>query len=205
MFFFHSANSYETEDEIILDLVTYQDDDIIKFVYMKNCENFFKGKNIKPPNLCRYRIPKHEVLKSDPEPFHLTKIRSEGGRDNEVLFGCIELPIYNYDLVNGKDYKYLYGQTGLFKDAALVKVNVKTKEALHWHPPKDVIPSNPYFVQRPGGTREDDGVILANCTGAKSAESFFLVLDATTMKEICRANMWVGFGAMIHGAFFPEN
>ena len=167
---------------------------------MKNLHTGFRGMTFTPPNVVRYRIPKSEITKTNPESHRLAAIPEEG-RDNEVL-GNMELPTINYDMINGKDYNYCYGVTGLFKDSKLVKINVKTKESTYWEPPKNVMPSAPWFVSSPGAKSEDDGAISANCTGANGAESFFLVLDAKTMKEVCRANMHVGMGLMIHGNWF---
>lgn len=151
----------------------------------------------------RYRIPKTEVLKDDPEPYRLPRVY-DNGRDNEVLASC-ELPVYNYDMVNGRDYKYVYGMSGMFRSSDICKVNVKTKETITWNPHDDnIISTNPFFIQRPGGKAEDDGVVVANCSGANGVESFFVVLDARTMKEIGRANMHVEMGMMIHGNFFAK-
>lgn len=203
MFFFHSANSYETEDEIIIDLCAHRDDYALRFLYMKDCESMFKGETIHPANLSRYRIPKKEVLKSDPEPYTLPRIY-DNGRDNEIL-GSLEMPVYNYNMVNGKEYEYCYGTAGVFVHPTLCKINVQTKESTYWKPEnKNIVPSCPFFIARPGATEEDDGVILANCTGANGLESFFLVLDAKTMTEICRANIHVELGYYVHANFFPS-
>ena len=76
---------------------------------------------------------------------------------------------------------------------------------LFWKSEKGVVPSLPMFMPTPGGTAEDDGIIITNCTGVNGLKSFFVVLDARTMEEIGRANIpfHVGFG--IHGNFFQQN
>ena len=141
-------------------------------------------------------------MKNDPEPYRLPKIY-DNGRDNEILGSC-ELPVYNYDMVNGKEYTYVYGMAGLFNNpTTLCKINVKTKETITWAPhDNDLIATNPFFIARPGAKAEDDGVIVANVTAANGKESFFLVLDAKTMREVCRANMHVEMGMMLHANFF---
>ncbi|KAJ3190819.1 hypothetical protein HK101_008331 [Irineochytrium annulatum] len=72
---------------------------------------------------------------------------------------------------------------------------------------KDHFPGEPVFVPRPGGTAEEDGVlvsvVLRGKTGSKEAESYLLFLDPRTMKEVARAEMGrahvVPFG--FHGNF----
>lgn len=125
--------------------------------------------------------------------------------DYEILSGGVELPVINYDKFNGRRYSYCYGITGFIIDTTICKVNVDTKETIHWYPPKNIYPSAPQFIGRPDGIDEDDGVVVANCTGVNGVQTFFLVLDAKTMQEVGRANMSVGFGAMIHGNFFSDN
>lgn len=49
------------------------------------------------------------------------------------------------------------------------------------------MPSEPIFVARPGGTKEDDGVLLTVALDAKRKLSCLIILNAQTMKEIGRA------------------
>jgi beta,beta-carotene 9',10'-dioxygenase len=65
------------------------------------------------------------------------------------------------------------------------------------------LPSEPVFVPRPGGTAEDDGVVIAvilDVTGDEPS-SFLVVLDAATFTEVARATVphVVPFG--LHGEF----
>ena len=86
----------------------------------------------------------------------------------------------------------------------LVKVNVNTKSSTYWVPPDEVVPSIPIFIANPSGISEDDGLILTNCTGINGVKSFFVVLDAKTMEEVCRATMPVDAVFGIHANFFPQ-
>jgi len=56
---------------------------------------------------------------------------------------------------------------------------------------QDCVPSEPIFVQRPGGTDEDDGIILSTVINLLPDQPIFLViLDAKTFTEIARAEVW---------------
>ena len=170
-----------------------------------NCRNLFRGKEIAEANLVRYRIPKAEVLKRDVvEPYTLPLMGKDGGGHDFEVLGYMEGPVYNYPMVNGKDYTYCYGITGFCMQAKLAKLNVKTKECITWGAGSgDVLPTFPSFFPRPGATEEDDGVLVSACTGANGEKSFLLVLDARNMEEVCRANMPVNMGMALHGNFFP--
>ena len=65
-------------------------------------------------------------------------------------------------------------------------------------------PGKPIFVPKPGGA-PDNGVLLSVVLAANRSTSFLLVLDATTMREIARAQVphVVPFG--FHGSFVPTN
>ena len=83
-------------------------------------------------------------------------------------------------------------------------MDVTTKTSLYWNPPDKVVPSIPVFIPNPNGTSEDDGVLVTNCTGVDDVKSFFVVLDAKTMEEVCKANMPVDAVYGIHANFFQH-
>ena len=68
-------------------------------------------------------------------------------------------------------------------------------------------PGEPTFVGAPGGTAEDDGVVLSVVLDGARQATYLLVLNASSMAPIARlysapaANVTMGFG--IHGAFVP--
>jgi beta,beta-carotene 9',10'-dioxygenase len=57
------------------------------------------------------------------------------------------------------------------------------------------------FVARPDAEREDDGVLLSVVLDARSETSFLLVLDASDLSELARAEVphHIPFG--FHGQF----
>ena len=63
------------------------------------------------------------------------------------------------------------------------------------------VPGEPIFVPRPGGTDEDDGVVLTVVLDSTLLRSKLVILDARTMSEIARAEMKTIFPMGFHGAF----
>ena len=93
----------------------------------------------------------------------------------------------------------LRGPNSRFVDQ-LVKADVRRGEALTWHDP-GTFPGEPIFVRRPGGRRDDDGVVLSVLLDAGRRSSALVVLDARTMEEVARASVphHIPFG--FHGVY----
>ncbi|MFT7808890.1 retinoid isomerohydrolase [Arapaima gigas] len=127
----------------------------------------------------------------------------------EVLFSsprqAFEFPQINYSRSCGKDYTYAYG-LGLnhFIPDRICKLNVKTKETWVWQEP-DSYPSEPLFVQTPGGLEEDDGILLTIVVspGAAQKPGYLLILNARDLSEIGRAEVEVTFPVTFHGIYKP--
>ena len=83
---------------------------------------------------------------------------------------------------------------------ALVRHDLETSTSLFWHEP-GALPGESCFVPRPGGVDEDDGVILSSLIERDGASSL-LVLDARTMREVCRVAIdRVRVPSGFHGSF----
>jgi carotenoid cleavage dioxygenase-like enzyme len=72
-----------------------------------------------------------------------------------------------------------------------------------WHEP-GCYPGEPVFIDRPGGSAEDDGAILSVVLDSSTERSFLLILDSETFEEVARAEAphHIPFG--FHGQFFRE-
>ena len=66
-----------------------------------------------------------------------------------------------------------------------------------------VFPSEPLFVGRPGGTAEDDGVLLFLGYETVRRESFLGVLDAAGMRELARVYCGTRCCISFHGQWIP--
>jgi carotenoid cleavage dioxygenase-like enzyme len=117
--------------------------------------------------------------------------------------GGMELPRVERS-VTGRRHRYAYGQaTHREGQNGLVKVDCETGTAQEWWE-ESVYVEEPSPVQRPGGKREDDGVVVATALDVDREQTALLVFDAETLAVEARA--WLPhpepFG--FHGRFFPS-
>jgi carotenoid isomerooxygenase len=118
-------------------------------------------------------------------------------------FGC-EFPRINYEMCSGVEYKFLYTNA---RDGGLIKINLETKEKIHWVE-DDVVIFDPLFIASPNCSSEDDGIIMSaffrnstpNSTGV-------LILDAKNLEEIARCefiNLPTAIPKPFHTTFVPS-
>lgn len=188
-FSFHHVNAFEDGDDLVVDLVGYDDAAIIDAFYVNRLED--SANELPIGTLRRFRLP-------------------VSGRRRAVVAEtlsptCIELPSFDYPRMSMRaDHRYVYG-VGLhdrqgFYDQ-LVKLDLTDGSARTWHEPGHY-PGEGVFAGRPGRTAEDDGVIMSVVLDAGRGTSYLLVLDAHTFTEVARAELPhpVLFG--YHGQFY---
>ena len=189
-FSFHHVNAYEEGDELVVDLATYENADIVQSYYINRLSD--EDHRLPYGRMERFTLDlKRKVLKSR----------------NIVSQECIELPHIDNDSCKANpEYKYVYGcgmngehEEGFYNQ--LVKINMKTGANAVWYSEGNY-PGEAIFVPHPKRTSEDHGVLLSVVLDAKSNHSFLLILDAKTMQEIARAELphSVLFG--YHGSFY---
>jgi beta,beta-carotene 9',10'-dioxygenase len=187
-FCFHHVNSFQTEkDSLLVDLVAYPTARIIQQLKLSHLR---AGRAIDFGKLRRYRVdlPSNKVERVW-ESTH-----------------CLELPRLHYSRVNSRAYDYVYGvsadpEHSTFYDR-LVKLRVNTDQAEYWHQPH-TYPGEPVFVPHPEGQDEDHGVLLSVILNATSGNSFLLVLEASTMRELARVELPTLIPHGFHGMFDP--
>jgi carotenoid cleavage dioxygenase-like enzyme len=188
-FSFHHVNAFEQGNDLVVDMNTYENADIIQGYYMNRLSQ--KEQKLPFGRIERFVIDVEKaVLKSR----------------NIISEECIELPNFDYQNYNKRpDYRYVYGcgikaehQEGFYNQ--IVKIDVQTGDHLQWHLP-DNYPGEPVFVPRPDRKTEDDGVLLSVVLDAYQQNSYLLILDAKNLKEMGRAALphAVMFG--YHGSF----
>jgi carotenoid cleavage dioxygenase-like enzyme len=85
---------------------------------------------------------------------------------------------------------------------SLAKADWKTGTFKKWQPQDgESCPCEPVFVQRPGATEEDDGVVLTIVINRGGTHSILIALDGKTFEEIARADMPQVYGLGPHGSF----
>jgi beta,beta-carotene 9',10'-dioxygenase len=192
-FSFHHVNAFERGEELVLDLVAYDDAAIVDALYL---DRLRAGA---PPEAAEGRLLRYRV-----------GLESGTVAEEELSDAALELPRIDYRERNSRPYRFVYG-AGVHRDGSdepadfidqLVKVDVKSGEAKTWWEPRSY-PGEPVFVPSPRPDRdEDDGVLLSVVLDGGSANSYLLVLDAATMEEVGRARVphHIPFG--FHGQYF---
>jgi beta,beta-carotene 9',10'-dioxygenase len=171
-FAFHHVNAFELGGDVLVDLVTYPDAAIIDQLYLDRLRS--TNGATATGALTRFRIGASETVARE----KLSDVR-------------LELPRFDYRRRAGCRYRYAYGVgnevTGNFLDS-LVKLDLDRGAAMNWHE-DGCYPGEPVFVETPGMANEDDGVILSVVLDARAATSYLLILDASTFRELARAEV----------------
>jgi beta,beta-carotene 9',10'-dioxygenase len=182
-FSFHHVNAFERGEEVVVDLCAYPDAGIIEDLYL---EHLRAGKPITPAALTRFRLdlPTGEVTQE-----------TLCDRD-------LELPRINYGSCNERPYRYAWGNGagpgGWLEE--IVKADTHDGGTISWSE-ANCFAGEPVFVAEPGAGREDAGVLLSVVLDATRQRSFLLVLDATHMNELARAEVPHHIPFSFHGQF----
>jgi carotenoid cleavage dioxygenase-like enzyme len=181
-FAFHHVNSYEDGDEVVVDLCTFADAQVIEDLYL---ERLREGKPVAPAHVERFRITPGDAT-----------VTSE-----RLLDEPLELPRINYMRCNERPYRYVWG-VGIGSGwlDRIVKGDVMQRRSTVWSE-DGCFPGEPVFVASPDAREEDDGVLLSVVLDGHTGRSFLLVLDAHSLEELARAEVphHIPFG--FHGQF----
>jgi torulene dioxygenase len=187
-FAFHQINSYDEGDNVVVHLSTYENYDMINSLYLDVVKSTAATKELPPATITRV------VLKD------INESTTTGTAMVTNTSTFIELPTISssYSL---RPNKYVYGVSSAGISSlwdSIVKVDMDALYANPTNPPKGAIkrfarpqctPSEPIFVPRPGGTREDDGIILLVELDGNKGKSALVILDASTFEEVGRAEV----------------
>lgn len=185
-FIYHHANAYERDDEIVIDLIAFDDERAVTGLTLSNLRH--DNPNLPRGDLCRYTVP----------------LSGDGVRREELHQGPVEFPMINYRVVNGEPHRYVYlaetdGNSSLPTD--ITKVDVESGTVRRWRE-SNTHPGEPLFVPRPGAEREDDGVLLSVVLDPEADQSRLICLDATTLEELGRAHLPHRLPYGFHGQFY---
>ena len=185
-FVYHHANAYERGDDIVVDLVAFDDERAVTGLALSNLRR--DDPDLPRGDLCRYVVPLSG---------------GEAARD-ELYRGPVEFPVINYRAVNGERHRYVYltetdGGSSLPTD--ITKVDAETGTVRRWRD-SGTHPGEPMFVPRPDGDREDDGVLLSVVLAPEADRSRLVCLDAATLRELGRARLPHRLPYGFHGQFY---
>ncbi len=184
--FGHTANSFEKNNEIIIDMPYFSSSNIND---MRVDNILEKGQSIDEYNsFSRFTInlEKREINKE------------------KIVDDFIELETIHYKKHNEKEYQFTYGpsqlKTSKFFDR-LIKIDVKNKSVKYWIE-ENTFPGEPIFVPHPSAKTEDDGVLLTVFLDGKTGKSFMHIMDARSFTELARINLSQHIPFGFHGQFY---
>ncbi len=189
-FCFHHVNAFEEDGALVVDLVAYEDAEIVEALYLGRLQ----GEGRLPYfGLRRYHVP------------------LDGGEArSEAIAPGMELPRINYFRHNARPYRYAYGM-GFDHEGGgegfltrIQKADVDAGSTIEWYE-SGSYPGEAVFVPSPSAAREDDGILLSLVLEPATETSFLLVLDARDLGEICRARVPHPIPFGFHGQFFADS
>jgi len=193
-FAFHHVNAYGENDNIILDIITYPNANIISDIsghgYLSGPQGN-KDENLHESKLMRYSLSlKDSTIQS--------KVLSDTS---------FELPRIN-EQYNARAYRYVYGSDlRPLKEPTdlrpIYKIDTQTLQTFSWSEP-GLLPGEPVFIPNPKANAEDEGIIVTLVLDAVKQSAFLLMLDGTTFKEIGRAYTPFPIQVGLHGKFFSK-
>ncbi|KAH7574265.1 hypothetical protein ACOSP7_008338 [Xanthoceras sorbifolium] len=198
---FHFINAYEEKDEegrvtaIVADCCEHNaDTTILDKLRLQNLRSF-KGEDVLPDaRVGRFIIP------FDGSPFGKLEAALDPNEHGRGMDMCSINPAYL-----GKKYRYAYAcgaQRPCNFPNTLTKIDLVKKKAKNWYD-EGAVPSEPFFVARPGATEEDDGVVIS-LISEKNGDGYALLLDGSTFEEIARAKFPYGLPYGLHGCWVPK-
>lgn len=184
---FHHVNAYERGNELVLDLVAFEDHSIVEALSLSTLRS--SSPNVPGGEFRRYHID----------------LDGETATGETLFPGPIEFPTTHYAEANTHPYRYCYGvgkDPGSFNDR-LHKIDVEHVTDEAWEE-EGLHPGEPLFVPEPDGDEEDDGVLLSVALDAEKERSCVLVLDAAAFEEIARAYLPSALPFDFHGSFYLD-
>jgi carotenoid cleavage dioxygenase-like enzyme len=182
-FSFHHVNAFERDGEVVVDMCAYPDAKVISDLYL---DRLRRDAEISPARLTRYRL----------NPAGGT-LRAEVLADTDV-----ELPRINYRRCHERPHRYVWGNgqgpSGWLE--RIVKIDTDDGGTLSWSQ-DGCYPGEPVFVAAPDAREEDEGVLLSVVLDAGAERSFLLVLDASDLSELARAQVPHHIPFSFHGQF----
>jgi beta,beta-carotene 9',10'-dioxygenase len=191
-FAFHHANAFEKDNMLHIDVVTYENAKIITGDIL-HVDTHQSVNDDYPAKLERYSLS-----------LATGKISSTA-----LLEKSVEFPRIN-EHFDGHPYRYMYlagfaenpdNKDELVNASYLYKVNTETKELLSWSE-KGCSPGEPIFVQSPNALEEDEGVVMTVVSDQFRHDSFLLILDGKTFKEVARARTSHLIPTGLHAQYF---
>lgn len=185
---FHQANSYDEDDNIILDLCTYNS--VANYDDLSFSKLINKSQSFSESVLNRYSID----------------IKTKQVTCSQLSTYNTEFPRIASDKLAGKKHQYIYAcgmsSANTFFDR-LLKVDVNSSNDLVFSK-ENLYFGEPIFIRNPSSDTEDDGVIVSLAFDAAENRSLLILLDAQSFTELAHAYLPIPIPFGLHGEWFPE-
>jgi carotenoid cleavage dioxygenase-like enzyme len=193
-FTFHHANAFRRGDDLVVDLVAFEDASVVSDLALADLQA--GSVRTLDGDLRRYRVP------------------LDGGRatHDPIATGGLSLPRFD-ERRRGQPYRYVYATRSGGEDGApnhLVRVDCQRGAVETWAA-DGTFCGEPVFVPAPdseAGARGEvdgpNGVVLSVVLDANREQSFLLVLDAATFTERARAWLPHVLPFDFHGQFYEN-
>ncbi|MEW5298336.1 MAG: hypothetical protein WDW36_001474 [Sanguina aurantia] len=201
-FVFHYANAHESPEgtRLYVDMGTYADPTIVNQLALPALMAF-PGEEVADAPLRRLTIP----LDIPPSEAAMLQAPQPLLPDDSCYGSFFDFPAL-HPKNRGKEYRYVWGMAckrPTNMGNAVAKHDLVAGTTKMWHE-EGATAGEATFLPTPGGTAEDDGVLLS-LVMARTGKSFMLVLDASSMLELARAELPYAVPYRFHGGFLPEH
>jgi len=185
-FGFHHVNAFEEGDDIVVDLVGFEDAAVIDALYLDALRSAEPSDTA--GRLLRYRLG---PAGGDVEEQWLDDQR-------------IELPRI-HPALQARAHRFVYAAAthtpGNFLDA-IAKIDLAGERGAVWHDER-LFPGEPIFVPAPDADDEDNGVVLSLALDTASERSVLLVLDGA-LSELARMSLPLRVPFGFHGQWLED-
>lgn len=183
---FHSANTFEQGNEMVLDLICHTPSLNYSNEYLLNLRSEYPKLN--SGTLTRYRLD----------------LKNKRSRAEVLSDEFQEFPRINYRAKNGKTYQYIYsnalkGQARFLN--SVQKTALPSTKTLYWQEENSYC-GEPVFVEEPGAVDEDQGLLLSMIYNDARKVSGLIVLDAKTLESRAEIHLPIYLPFGLHGNFY---
>ncbi|MCJ1309805.1 hypothetical protein MMC25_003466 [Agyrium rufum] len=209
-FAFHTINAWEDGDDVVCDVCTYDNDDVLKRFYYENLLSTAKGAHDMmatrsegaQAHLTRWRLPAvpHESNTTSTPDLSTPSPRNAIRQWRAPYSSSLELSTINPQYAT-RPSRYIWGLTDLGESTfidGIGKFDTETQELRRWSVHGHT-PGEPIFVADPDRMDEDEGVLLSVVLDGKNEGSYLLCLDARTLEEKGRAEVGIVVALGFHG------
>jgi len=198
-FVIHTANGYETADnKLILDVIANDQNGFHDYGLL---DNMMHPPAFNDSSKNTFQLQRR-VIDIEAGTFHQIPIIDTLPEHRYTHH--FDFPMIN-EAYRGKKYCYLYGWSSLsYTHIVLTKKDLcKNGDDKTWFT-ENHYPGEMWFHPRSNSKSEDDGVLMTIVFDGVKRQSYMLVLDALTMKEIDTTYLPHNLPMTAHGWFFPE-